>query len=95
MKIVLRVSIGGIRFVWLGIGEDDRRNIRWEWFFWSGSFVVENIQNVHHTKIDVIKFDGTNNFRLWRCEVLDKLNAQNLEDTLEFQERPVEVDKKV
>jgi len=41
----------------------------------SSSFIVKNIQNYHHTKIDVVKFDGTNNFRLWRCEVLDALNA--------------------
>jgi len=30
----------------------------------SGSFVVKNIQNFHHKKIDVMKFDGTNNFGL-------------------------------
>jgi len=50
----------------------------------SSSSVVKNIQNYHHIKIDGVKFDGTNNFRLWRCEVLDALNAQNLEDTLEL-----------
>jgi len=60
----------------------------------SDSFVVKNIQNVHQMRIDV-KFDGTNNVRLWRCEVMDALNAQNLEDTLELQERPTEVDEKV
>ena len=52
----------------------------------SDSFVVKNIQNVHHMKIDVVKFDGTNNFGLRRCEVMDTLNAQNLKDTLELQE---------
>ena len=46
-------------------------------------------------KIDVVKFDGTKNFRLWRCEVVDALNAQNLKDTLELQEKPAEVDEKV
>jgi len=30
----------------------------------SDSFVVKNIQNVHHMKIDVLKFDGRNNFGL-------------------------------
>jgi len=30
----------------------------------SNSFVVKNIQNVHHMKIDVVKFDDTNNFGL-------------------------------
>jgi len=34
----------------------------------SDSFIVKNIQNVHHMKIDVIKFDGINNFGLYRCE---------------------------
>ena len=61
----------------------------------SSSFVVKNIQNYHHTKFDVVKFDGTNNFRLWRCEVLDALNAQNLEDALESQVRPVETEEKI
>ena len=51
----------------------------------SGSFVVKNIQNIHHLKIDVVKFDGTNNFELRRCEVLNVLNKQNLEDSLELQ----------
>jgi len=50
----------------------------------SDSFVVKNIHNVHHMKIDVVKFDDRNNFELWRCEVMDALNAQNLEDTLEL-----------
>ena len=44
------------------------------------SSVLKNIQNVHYMKIDVMKFDSTNNFRLWRCEVMDAQNAQNLED---------------
>jgi len=34
---------------------------------------MKNIKNYHHTKINVVKFDGTNNFGLWRCEVLDTL----------------------
>ena len=44
----------------------------------TGSFILKNTQNYHHMKIDVVKFDGT--FRLWKCEVLDALNAQNLEE---------------
>jgi len=59
------------------------------------SFVVKNIQNVHHMKTDVVKFNDTNNFELWRCVVMDTLNAQNLKDTIELQERPAEVDEKV
>ena len=52
----------------------------------SGYFVVKNIQNYHHMKINVVKFNRTNNFGLWRCEVLDALNAQNLKDSLKLQE---------
>ena len=48
----------------------------------SDSFVVKNIH--HHMKINTVKFDDTNNFGLWRREVMDALNAQNLEDTLEL-----------
>ena len=35
-----------------------------------------------HPRIDVVKFNDTNNFGMWRCEVMDALNASNLEDTL-------------
>jgi len=44
-------------------------------------------------KIDVVKFDGTNNFGLRMCEVLDPLNVQNLEGALELQERSKEMEK--
>ena len=33
------------------------------------------------TKNDVMKFDDTNNFRMWRCEVMDALTASNLKDS--------------
>jgi len=56
-----------------------------ETFDGNGSFIVKNIQNIHHLKIDVVKIDGTNNFELLRCEVLDALFPQNLEDTLKLQ----------
>ena len=46
-------------------------------------------------KIDVVKFNGSNNFRLWRYEVLDALNAQNLKDSLELQEKPENMEVKV
>jgi len=46
-------------------------------------------------KIDVVKFDETNNFGLWKCKVLDALNAQNLKDALELKEKPTEMNKKV
>jgi len=38
--------------------------------------------NPHPLKIDVIKFDGKNNFEMWRCEKMDALTASNLDDTL-------------
>ena len=38
--------------------------------------------NPHPLKIDMVKFEGKNNFGMWRCEVMDALNASNLEDTL-------------
>ena len=37
------------------------------------------IMNPHLLKIDVIKFDGKNNFGMWRCEVKDALTTSNLE----------------
>ena len=60
----------------------------------SDFFIVKNIQNFHHLKIDVVKFNGTNNFGLWRCNVLDALNAQNLKDSLELQEKPTDIEEK-
>jgi len=74
---------------WIGV------ELAEETFDGSSSFVLKNIQNYHHTKIDVMKFDDTNNFRLWKCEVLDALNAQNLEDALELQERPEKMEEKI
>jgi len=41
--------------------------------------------NPHPLKIDVVKFDGKNNFGMWRCEVMDALTASNLEDTLQLE----------
>ena len=35
-----------------------------------------------HPRIEVVKFNGTNNFGMWRCEVMNAFNASNLEDTL-------------
>ena len=40
------------------------------------------IMNPHPLKVDVVKFDGKNNFGMWRREVMDALTASNLEDTL-------------
>ena len=38
-----------------------------------------------HLRIDVVKFNGTNNFGM--CEVMDALNASNLEDTLRLEKK--------
>jgi len=46
------------------------------------------IMNPYPLKIDVMKFDGKNNFGMWRCEVMDALTASNLEDTLWLEKKP-------
>jgi len=46
--------------------------------------------NQHPMKIDVVKFDDTNKFGMWRCEVMNALRASNLEDTLRLKEKPEE-----
>jgi len=45
------------------------------------------IMNPHPLKIDVVKFDGKNNYRMWRYEVMDVLTASNLEDTLRLEKK--------
>ena len=34
--------------------------------------------NPQPLRIDVVKFDGKNNFGMWRCEVMDALTVQIL-----------------
>ena len=48
---------------------------------------------VTNTKFDVEKFDGTNNFGMWKCEVQDILFQQELDVALE-ESRPEDVDEK-
>ena len=45
-------------------------------------------------KINVVKFDGTNNFGMWRCEVIDTLITLNLENALQLKEKPKETSEK-
>ena len=45
------------------------------------------IMNSHPSKIDVVKFDGTDNFDMWRCEVIDA-NGFKTEDVLFLEEKP-------
>ena len=40
-----------------------------------------------HPRIDVVKFNGINNFDMWRCEVMDALNASNLEDIVRLEKK--------
>ena len=48
---------------------------------------MEKFMNPHLLKIDVIKFNGKNNFGMWRCEVMDALTASNLENTLRLEKK--------
>ena len=45
------------------------------------TFTVKFV-NPHPLRIDVVKFDGRNNFGMWRCKVMDALTTSNLEGTL-------------
>ena len=47
----------------------------------------ESTSNPHSLRIDVVKFDGKNNFDMWRCEVMDTLTASNLKDTLRLEKK--------
>ena len=44
--------------------------------------------NPHPLKINMVKFNGKNNFGIWRCEAMDALTASNLEDTLWLEKMP-------
>ena len=50
--------------------------------------------NPHPMKINVVKFDGMNNFEMWRCEMMYALMTSNLEDTLRLKEKPEETFEK-
>ena len=43
--------------------------------------------NPHPLRIDVVKFDGKNNFGTWICEVMGALTALNLEDTKQLEKK--------
>ena len=48
------------------------------------------IVNIHQSKIDVVKFDGTNNFGMWRCDVMNVLTTSNLDDAILLERMPEE-----
>ena len=50
--------------------------------------------NSHLSKIDVVKFDDTNSFGTWRCEVMDVLTTSNLEDALLLKKKTEETSTK-
>ena len=50
---------------------------------------------VNPLRIDVVKFDGKNNFSMWRCEVMDVLMASNLEDTQRLEKNVILLLKKI
>ena len=52
------------------------------------SISMGKIMNPHPLKIDVVKFDGKNNFGMWRCEEMDALTTSNLEDTFRLEKKP-------
>ena len=49
---------------------------------------LEKSMNPHQLRIYVVKFNNTNNFDMWRCEVMDALTTSNLEDTLWLEKSP-------
>ena len=49
--------------------------------------------NLHPLRIDGVKFNGTNNFDMWRCDVMDALTASNLEDTLRLEKKRASITK--
>ena len=52
------------------------------------------IVNIHQSKIDVVKFDGKNNFGMWRCKVMDALTASNVEESFIYDKKPGEISEK-
>ena len=57
-------------------------------------FAVRSV-NHHPIKIDVMKFDGTNNFELWKCEVMEALTTSNFDDALRLKEKSEETSENV
>ena len=51
--------------------------------------------NSHPLRIDVVKFNGTNSFDMWRYEVMDALTVSNLEDTLRLEKKVHQRRKKI
>ena len=48
---------------------------------------IVKTMNSYLLSIDVVKFDGKNNFSMRKCEVMDLLTASNLEDTLRLEKK--------
>ena len=56
---------------------------------------MAKIMNPHPLKINVVKFNGKDNFDIWRCEVMDALMASNLENTLRLEKKPEAISEKI
>lgn len=53
----------------------------------SSAQVINTVQNVHPTKIEV-KFDRKTNFGMWHCEMYDALLVPGLEETIDENMKP-------
>uniref|UniRef100_A0A5B7BZN6 Retrovirus-related Pol polyprotein from transposon TNT 1-94 n=1 Tax=Davidia involucrata TaxID=16924 RepID=A0A5B7BZN6_DAVIN len=47
-----------------------------------------------NAKFEVEKFDGSGNFGMWQCEVMDVLFQQELDITLELEDKPDDISEK-
>jgi len=52
---------------------------------------ADHSQVISRHKIEIDKFDGNNNFNMWRVEVIDALTAQDLEETITEDEKPDDI----
>ena len=52
-----------------------------------GESTSEKSVNPHPMRIDVVKFNDTNNFGMWRREVMDAQTTSNLKDTLRIEKK--------
>jgi len=50
--------------------------------------------NIHQSKIAVVKFNGTNNFDMYRCEVMDTLTALNVKDSLLYDKNNIRISRR-
>lgn len=62
----------------------------------SMTLIVMNLgQMGSQHKIEIKKFDSTNNFNMWCIEVIDALMTANLEDKINLVVRPIGIKERV